>query len=138
MLTARLLSAGALSEADALKAHLLEPTISGAQADIAAYYARQEAMDDAMADGLGSIPITRSDIDPALAELLGLEPGGIVGEKQFGAILSGRRSDGEDLPTKKQKTVKTKDGQERHKVSGIDLCFSAPKSFSVAWALAKS
>jgi len=126
VLTFRAIAAGALSEASAYTAHLLEQTLPDEHIKLADYYGRSTE---------GAFPHVRPDIDTRLAEALDLKPGEALTEERLGAILSGRRADKADLPGKKQ-ALKTKDG--KHRVSGMDLCFSAPKSVSVAWAHAKT
>ena len=140
MLTFHKVAAGAKADAKALTAHLMEQTLPEADTAIAQYYLRT-GLDPALADAMASIPAVRSDIDPALAEVLALTPGAVIGEEQLAAILSGRRADGEDIPGSQHKinsSYKTSDGETRYKISGMDLCFSAPKSVSVAWMAAKT
>ena len=139
MLTFRALAAGALSEAAAYTAHLLEKTLPDEHLKLAEYYSRTQGVDEALANGMGALPTVRSDLDPRLAGVLGIEAGAVLSEKELGAILSGRRADARDIPGKSQpKKVTTKDGKERIKISGMDLCLSAPKSVSVAWAFAQT
>jgi phage/plasmid primase-like uncharacterized protein len=139
VLTFRALAAGALSEAAAYTAHLLEKTLPDDQMKMAEYYARTSGVDEALAAGMGALPTVRADLDPRLSLALGIKAGAVLSEKELGAILSGRRADATPLPGKKQpRRVETKAGQERFKVSGMDLCLSAPKSVSVAWAFAET
>ena len=140
MLTFHKVAAGAKADAKALTAHLMEQTLPEADTAIAQYYLRT-GLDPSLADAMASIPSVRSDIDPAVAEVLALTPGAVIGEEQLAAILSGRRADGEDIPGSQHKinsSYKTSDGETRYKISGMDLCFSAPKSVSVAWMAAKT
>ncbi|MBX9700465.1 MAG: hypothetical protein K2X74_13580, partial [Acetobacteraceae bacterium] len=75
MLTYRTFVAGAPSAATAYALHLLERTVDEAEQRMAAYYARAGSLGEALAEGLGSIPVVREDIDPASARVLGITPG---------------------------------------------------------------
>jgi hypothetical protein len=76
MLTYRTGGAGDLSGARAMASHLLEPTMPPELARVAAYYARTPGL--GMNPGpdafVATIPRIREDLDPRLADLLGLDP----------------------------------------------------------------
>ncbi|TCZ61141.1 MobF family relaxase [Roseicella aquatilis] len=141
MLTWRTMAAGAPSEAAAYAAHLLERTLDDAQMRLAAYYGRYEAATGQAIDlGMGSVPLPRADTDPALAAALGLDPTRLVREGEFANLLGGRRADGAELAVAHANVrvygAGAGGGEGRVKVSGMDLCFSAPKSVSLAWMAA--
>ncbi|NOG73721.1 MobF family relaxase [Roseicella sp. DB1501] len=134
-MTFRDIAAGALSAAVALTDHLFEQTLDDKHQALGAYYAGQPE-----GPGGSSVARARLDMDPALADVLGLTPGQVVSHKQLTAILSGRRTDGKDLPgsSRKVRRYKQEGKEDRIKLAGMDLCFSAPKSFSLAWAFAET
>ena len=65
---------------------------------------------------------------PKLAAALGIDPHGVPRVEQISQILAGQRADGTPLDTSSKAGGRS--------VSYIDLCFSAPKSVSLAWAFA--
>ncbi len=140
MLTYRTGAAGAPSAALAMAKHLLEHTLPAEQMKLAEYYAQGQGTDDALAQGMGCVPTPRADMHPAVAEALGITPGKMLTEEQLANLLSGRRADGAELPGH-QRSVRTyaageEGGQDRARISYMDLTFSAPKSVSLAWAFA--
>ncbi len=76
MLTYRTGAAGAPSAALAMAKHLLEHTLPAEQMKVAEYYAQGQGVDEALAQGMGCVPTPRADMHPAVAEALGIKPGG--------------------------------------------------------------
>ena len=142
MLTFRSLAAGAPSEAGAYTAHLLEKTLPKEEMRLAEYYSGTHGLDPALADGMGAVPLAREDMDPAVAAALGIKPGEALSERQLAMLISGRKADGSELDGRQRGVGRYKAKAEGHAdrftISGIDLCLSAPKSVSVAWAFAKT
>jgi conjugative relaxase-like TrwC/TraI family protein len=140
-MTYRTFVAGAPSAATAYALHLLERTVDEAEQRMAAYYARAGTADASAAEGLGSVPVVREDIDPVSARVLGITPGEALSQERLANILGGRSADGGELDGH-QRGVRRYEaeegGAERHRIAGVDLCFSAPKSVSVAWAFAET
>lgn len=73
---------------------------------------------------VGTPADVQRDMHPLVAEALGVVPGGVLTEREVAHLLEGRRADGSAMP-----------GRSRE-ISAIDLCFSADKSVSLAWAFA--
>ncbi|MCU0259246.1 MAG: relaxase domain-containing protein, partial [Solirubrobacteraceae bacterium] len=139
-MTYRTFVAGAPSAATAYALHLLERTVDEAEQRMAAYYARAGTADAAAAEGLGSVPVVREDIDPVSARVLGITPGEALTQERLANILGGRSADGGELDGHQRgvRRYEAEGGAERHRIAGVDLCFSAPKSVSVAWAFAET
>jgi len=97
----------------------------GAQLESAITNAR-EAMFD------GTIPEPRRNMNPQLAELLGLDSNRPPTPTEIAELLAGNRADGIDIPS----AGHSQRYENRAKVSYIDLCWSADKSVSLAWAFA--
>ena len=98
MLTYRTGAAGAPSGAMAMALHLLEQTLPQAQAALAAYYQRGLTPTPA-ANGSGNpheftTAQPRRDMDPRLAELLGLELTRVPSPEEIAHLLAGNRVDG--------------------------------------------
>ncbi len=122
--------------------HLLEHTLPAEQMQIAEYYAGGHGTDEALAQGMGCVPTPRADMHPAVAAALGIKPGQMLNEEELANVLGGRRADGGELPGH-QRGVTTYQageggGQDRARISYMDLTFSAPKSVSLAWAFAET
>jgi len=122
--------------------HLLEHTLPAEQMKIAEYYAQGQGTDEALALGMGCVPTPRADMHPDVAAALGIKPGRLLNEEELANLLSGRRADGAELPGH-QRNVRTYEageggGQDRARISYMDLTFSAPKSVSLAWAFAET
>ena len=104
MLTYRTGAAGAPSAAMAMAAHLLEQTLPRVQAELAAYYQRGLAPAPAANGNPGDHKVTlaepRRDMDPRLAELLGLEPARVPTAAEIAQLLAGNRADGTAIPGK--------------------------------------
>nr|WP_304621616.1 MobF family relaxase [Roseomonas sp. KE0001] len=123
----------------AMADHLMEETLSQPAVDMADYYTRNRAVELGAGTGpegeagpeaprQGTRPQPRRDMHPRLAAALGLEPHSTLSLEQVSQILGGRRADGAELVTNDATTTRS--------ISYIDLCFSAPKSVSLAWAFA--
>lgn len=139
MLTYRSFVAGAPAAALAYARHLLERTLDEGQQRLAAYYAREDAATTALAEAMGSVPVARADLHPRLAAVLGVAPGEALARERLANLLGGRRADGAELEGHQRgvrRYIAEDGGDERHRIAGVDLCFSAPKSVSVAWAFA--
>ncbi|WP_052389258.1 MobF family relaxase [Belnapia moabensis] len=140
--TYRTFAPGARQEAAAFAAHLLEKTLAAERMAQAVYYTQGQAPPTDRADAMGSIPLVRADLDPALAAALGLRPNAVLEPDHLAQVLGGRRADGEEIghQSNQHHNIRTYENAEghavRHRVAGLDLTFSAPKSLSVAWAMA--
>jgi hypothetical protein len=119
--------------------HLMEETLSPEAVAIGDYYIRNRAAELGAGPGpdgepgpeapqRGTRPQPRRDMHPGLAAALRLDPHGIPAVEHIGQILAGRLADGEELATNEAATTRS--------ISYIDLCFSSPKSVSLAWAFA--
>jgi phage/plasmid primase-like uncharacterized protein len=125
--------------ARAMADHLMEETLSPEAVAIGDYYTRNRASELGFGPGpdgeagpeapsRGTRPQPRRDTHPGLAAALGIDAHGIPTVEQVSQILAGRRADGGELVTNEAATTRS--------ISYIDLCFSAPKSVSLAWAFA--
>ena len=76
--------------------HLLEQTLSPAQAELARYY--QQGLQAPTPDVTVAEP--RRDLDPRLVELLGLDPNRAPTRDEIAQLLSGNRTDGAPIPGK--------------------------------------
>ena len=108
--------------------YLAESTVPDEAMALADYYVR--GIERVEAEGTAAIP--RSDMASAVAAALGLDTGRTAKVSEVANLLQGLRADGETI--KGRQSYKVGAGQDR--VSYIDLTFSAPKSVSVAMALA--
>ena len=129
------------SAAAAYAAHLMEQTVPADEMRLAEYYLRTTGAAEAIALEMGAVPTLRGDVDPRVAKALGLDPGQFITEKDLSHILAGYAADGADLPGSQHKirAYKAADGEEpRYRNAYFDLCLSAPKSLSVAWAFAET
>jgi conjugative relaxase-like TrwC/TraI family protein len=145
MMSLHMGAAGSLAGAKAMAEYLLEQQIPQEAMRAAAYYGQTAGVEEAIAEGHGAAPMLRTDIDPALADALGLQPGQVISADNLAQILSGHRADGESLPVQHQhRNVETygdnesEEGSVRHRVAYLDLTLSAPKHLSVAWAFAET
>jgi phage/plasmid primase-like uncharacterized protein len=125
--------------ARAMADHLMEETLSPEAVAMGDYYTRNRAAELGAGPGpdgaagpeaprRGTRPQPRRDMHPGLATALGIDAHGIPTVEQVSQILAGRRADGGALVTNEAASTRS--------VSYIDLCFSAPKSVSLAWAFA--
>jgi len=123
----------------AMADHLMEETLSPEAVALGDYYTRNRAAELGAGPGpdgepgpeapqRGTRPQPRRDMHSGLAAALALAPHGIPSVEQVSQILAGRRANGGELATNEAATTRS--------VSYIDLCFSAPKSVSLAWAFA--
>ncbi|MDT8261883.1 MobF family relaxase [Roseomonas sp. DSM 102946] len=123
-----------------MAAHLLEKTLPEADMRVAEYYAGGTGTDRAVAEQMGCVPTVRADVRPELASALGVSPGEFLDEAAVACLLGGRRADGGELPGQQRdiRRYESKDEtkRDRLRISYVDLCLSAPKSVSVAWAFA--
>jgi phage/plasmid primase-like uncharacterized protein len=127
MLTYRTGCAGAPSMAMAMAEYLAkEATAPGLAARLASYYGNGLMSDEGAA--IGGIP--RADMHPLIADLLGIDPSKPLTVPQMANLLAGLRADGQKIEWKKPPK------KNRPNLSYADFTLSAPKSFSVAWALA--
>ncbi|MBB5696047.1 MobF family relaxase [Muricoccus pecuniae] len=142
MLTYRTGAAGAPSAASAMAAHLLERTVPDEEMRLAEYYAGGSGVEEALVRGMGCVPTVRADIHADLADTLGIAPGAFLDETAVANLLGGRRADGEELPGHQRdvRRYESEDGSkpDRFRISYVDLCFSAPKTASLAWAFAET
>lgn len=90
--------------------------LTGSPESVSAYHTAEENYYFAQADG-GHVRVYGQ-----LASRLGLEPGSAISQEAFTKLLAGRDARGTPVT-------------RPHKVNGIDLTFSAPKSVSVAGLL---
>lgn len=99
MLTYRVGSAGGLSGARAMAAHLLEPTLPAEMAKLAAYYACTPGAADLPEEAFtATVPRVREDLDPGLARLLGINSGQPPDADGIAYLLAGCRADGTPIP----------------------------------------
>jgi conjugative relaxase-like TrwC/TraI family protein len=137
MLTFRAGAPGGVEQAKAYTAHLLERTLPEDQMALADYYGRRSSVDEALAEGMGSIPRTLEGMTPEVAAAFGVDTSRPLSREEFGNILGGRRADGSALPGHQReiRAYKSKDGEapERDRTAWMDLCLSAPKKVSLAW-----
>jgi conjugative relaxase-like TrwC/TraI family protein len=145
MMSLHMGAAGSVAEGKAMAVYLLEQQIPTEAMRAAAYYGQTPGIEEAIAEGHGAVPLLRADIDPALADALGLKPGQRIGVDELSQILSGHRADGEALPGQRQHrdvttygNTEAEDGNVRHRVAYLDLTLSAPKHLSVAWAFSET
>ena len=100
MLTYRTGAAGTPSAAMAMAAHLLEQTLPLAQAKLRPTTSadrRRPLMIPAYANTIAEV---RPDLDPRLAELLGLSPERIPSQEEIANLLAGNRADGKPIAGK--------------------------------------
>lgn len=111
----------------AMARHYLQVTLPPDLKEVAAYYGWSHDF-GAGPDERRPSPRLRADLDPPLARLLGLDPAAPLDLATVAHLLAGHRADGRPIPGKQV--------QSGERVTFIDLCFSADKSVSIAWALA--
>ena len=128
MLTFRKGTAGAPTAAQAMAEHLREQTIPESLVEMADYYLR--GVKRAEVDGTAAIP--RADMPMPVAATLGLDPTRAATHQEVVNLLRGQRADGEAIAGKQQNGP----GAGRDRITYVDFTFSAPKSASVAMALA--
>ena len=100
--------------------------LTGGAAKVSAYHSKEENYYYSQADGVEALSSDPTQghvrIHGALAPKLGFAEGSSISERDLTNLLSARNAAGEQV------------GRE-HKVIGIDLTFSAPKSVSIAGLL---
>ena len=128
MLTFRKGTSGAPTAAAAMAEHLREQTLPAEIAAVAAYYLR--GVREMEITGTAAIP--RQDMPLAAAAALGLAMNRAATHEEVVNLLQGRRADGGEIPGKPRYKV----GGGKDRVTYVDFTFSAPKSISVAMALA--
>jgi len=111
----------------AMARHYLQVTLPPDLKEVAAYYGWARDLDASPGAGCPA-PRLRADLDPRLAQLLGLHPANPLDLRTVANLLAGHRADGSPIPGKQV--------QAGERVTFIDLCWSADKSVSIAWALA--
>jgi hypothetical protein len=128
MLTFRKGTAGTPTAAQAMADHLSEQTLPEEMVAMAEYYLR--GVKRAEAEGTAAMP--RQDMPLAVAEALGIDMNRTLTKAEVVNLLRGVRADGEAIEGKKNYRVAA--GKDR--ITYVDFTFSAPKSVSVAMALA--
>src|SRR3954447_20965136 len=108
--------------------HLREQTIPDEMVAMADYYLR--GVKRAEVQGTAAIP--RQDMPIAVAQTLGLDATRTATHEEVVNLLQGRRADGEEIAGRQ--TYKVAPGKDR--ITYVDFTFSAPKSVSLAMALA--
>ena len=127
MLTFRKGTGGAPTAAKAMAEHLREQTIPEEMVAMADYYLRGVKR----AEVAGTAAIPRQDMPMAVAAALGLDVTRTATHEEVVNLLQGRRADGEEIAGKRHKVAAGKD-----RITYVDFTFSAPKSVSLAMALA--
>lgn len=128
MMTFRKGTSGAPVAARAMADYLAQPTMTPEMAERAAYYLRSGARAD-----LASTAALPGEAMPGeVAEMLGLDPKRAATPEEVSYLLQGLRADGSTLPG----TQRAADYGNRQRVTYYDFTLSAPKSVSVAMALA--
>ncbi|MCJ2024467.1 MobF family relaxase [Methylobacterium sp. J-067] len=113
----------------ALARHYMQVTLPPDLRAVAAYYGWAHDLDTGPDAGRPA-PRLRADLDPRLAQLLGLDPVTLLDLETIANLLAGHRADGRPIPGKRV--------QAGERLTFIDLCWSADKSVSIAWALART
>jgi len=121
-------SSGATSAAAAMSSYLSEQAMPAEMREMADYYLR--GVQRSEAEGTAAIP--RQDMPIHIAEALGLDLNRTATRDQVTNLLRGLRADGAEIEGKPH--YKAQAGKDR--ISYVDFTFSAPKSVSVAMALA--
>jgi hypothetical protein len=108
--------------------HLREQTIPEEMVTMADYYLRGVKR----AEVNGTAAIARQDMPVAVAQPLGIDVTRTARHEEVVNLLQGWRADGEAITGKRQQKVAA--GKDR--ITYVDFTFSAPKSVSIAMALA--
>ena len=128
MLTFRKGTGGAPTAAIAMAEHLREQTMPEEMVAMADYYLRGVKRSEVA----GTAAIPRQDMSPAVAVALGIDVNRTATHEEVVNLLQGKRADGEPIAGKRQQRVAA--GKDR--ITYTDFTFSAPKSVSLAMALA--
>lgn len=136
-------AAGSHAAARAMAVYLTERQLADAALRTTDHYARTSEAETAIAAGLGCLPVPRADMAPQVARALGIDPSKPLDLDAFTHLLAGLRADGTELAghARGVGTYEAREGGEtpaRQEVGYLDLTLSAPKSVSVAWALAET
>jgi hypothetical protein len=91
MISLHMGAAGSVAEGKAMAVYLLEQQIPTEAMRAAAYYGQTPGIEDAIAAGYGAVPLLRNDIDPALADALGLKQGQAIGVDDVAVIRAACR-----------------------------------------------
>ena len=106
---------------------LQESLVPGLSEKMATYYGYAPGQDGIVQ--VGGLP--QQDMDQRIADLLGIDPSRALSVDEIANLLNGQTTTGENIPGKDQKS-----SPNGVRISYIDFTLSAPKSFSVAHALA--
>jgi phage/plasmid primase-like uncharacterized protein len=128
VLTFRKGTAGAPTAAQAMAEHLREQTLPEEMVAMADYYLRGVKRTETM----GTAAVPRQDLPPSVASALGLDVDRTARHEEVVNLLSGLRADGSPLPGAATRFK----AKSRDRITYVDFTFSAPKSVSVAMALA--
>ena len=128
MLTFRKGTSGAPTAAQAMAEHLREQTLPEEMVAMADYYLRGVKR----AEVAGTAAIPRQNMPAAVAAVLGLDVNRATAHEEVVNLLRGQQADGADLPGAQRKASY----KGRDRITYVDFTFSAPKSVSVAMALA--
>jgi hypothetical protein len=127
VLTYKTGAAGAPTAARNMAEYLLqESLVPGLSEKMATYYGYAPGQDGIVQ--VGGLP--QQDMDQRIADLLGIDPTRALSVDEIANLLNGQTTRGEDIPGKKQTSP------HGVRIAYIDFTLSAPKSFSVAHALA--
>jgi hypothetical protein len=115
------------------------PESGFAASEMAKYYTRQGideelALSDRVAGYYGANIPGAAKRDPEMAELLGAATERPVTTRELANIIAGWRTDGDRIPGKQYQ----KGTENKGKITYYDFTLSAPKSVSIAWALAET
>lgn len=129
--------------AKAMAEYLTEVQISPDTMRAAEYYGQTKGAEDAIAAGVGCVPMPRADMAVEVADALGIQGRGPVSVEALSNLLAGKRADGAPLAGDQHDVAAYKGdaengSAERHKLAYLDLGTAAPKSLSVAFALAET
>ncbi|HEX3576903.1 MAG TPA: MobF family relaxase [Rhodopila sp.] len=108
--------------------HLREQTLPEEMVAMADYYLRGVKRTETM----GTAAVPRQDMPPSVASALGLDVDRTARHEEVVNLLSGLRADGSPLPGAATRFK----AKSRDRITYVDFTFSAPKSVSVAMALA--
>jgi hypothetical protein len=128
MLTYRVGAAGGEMAAGRMADHLMEQTLPAGLAGLSQAY--QCVIPGG--DRTRTPPVPRRDMAPDIARALGIDPNTALVREQVVHLLQGRRTDGKHVAGKSAQ----RPTENKPRIGYIDLCWSADKSVSLAWAFA--
>lgn len=131
ILTFRKGALGAPAAAKAMAEYLKQSTLPEAAQRLMTYYTRGL---EQLEQDQGSVVEPRSDMHPEMAALLKLDTTKAVSLEELHNLLLGVAADGSHLPG----TQRTANYENRDRITYYDFSWSAPKSASVAMALAET